>query len=113
MVGAALDAAKLLSEKGCEVRVVDMHTVKPLDEEALRSAAVETGAIIVAEEHLHHGGLGSVVAQAVGQVHPVPLEYVNVGDVFAESGDPEGLLEKYGLTADNIVGAVERAIDRK
>jgi transketolase len=113
MVGAALDAAKLLAEKGQEVRVVDMHTVKPVDEKALASAASDTGAIVVAEEHLHHGGLGAVVAQAVGRLHPVPLEYVNVGDVFAESGDPEGLLDKYGLTAENIVGAVERAMARK
>jgi len=113
MVGAALDAAKLLADKGREVRVVDMHTVKPLDEKALAAAASETGAIVIAEEHLHHGGLGSVVAQAVGRLHPVPLEYVNVGDAFAESGDPEGLLNKYGLTADNIVGAAERAMARK
>lgn len=113
MLGAALDAAKLLADKGRMVRVLDMHTVKPLDENALQAAARETGAIIVAEEHLHHGGLGSVVAQAVGRLHPVPLEYVNVGDAFAESGDPEGLLNKYGLTAENIVAAAERALGRK
>jgi len=113
MVAGALDAAKKLNEKGVKVRVLDMHTIKPLDVEAIARAAKETGAIVVAEEHLHHGGLGSVVAQAVGQTHPVPLEFVNVGDQYAESGDPQGLLDKYGLTADAVTAAVTKAISRK
>jgi transketolase len=113
MVGAALDAATMLSKDGVQVRVLDMHTVKPIDAAAVTAAASETGAMVVTEEHLHHGGLGSVVAQVVGQTAPAPLEFVNVGDTYAESGDPDGLLEKYGLTAANVVAAVRRAIGRK
>lgn len=113
MVPGALDAAKKLEEAGLSVRVLDMHTVKPLDVEAIAKAAGETGAIVVAEEHLHHGGLGSVVAQAVSQTTPVPMEYVNVGDLYAESGDPQGLLDKYGLTADAVAEAVKKAVARK
>ncbi|HAW27236.1 MAG TPA: transketolase, partial [Planctomycetaceae bacterium] len=86
----------------------DMHTVKPLDVEAVQKAAHETGAIVVAEEHLAHGGLGSAVAMAVSQTNPVPMAYVNVGDCFAESGDPQGLLDKYGLTVAAIVEAVKK-----
>ena len=113
MVPGAVDAAKKLEEQGLKVRVLDMHTVKPLDKDAIAKAAKETGAIVVAEEHLHHGGLGSVVAQAVCETHPVPMESVDVGDAFAESGDPQGLLDKYGLTADAIVEAVKKAVQRK
>ncbi len=113
MVGAALDAATLLAKDGINVRVLDVHTIKPIDEAAITAASKETGAVVVAEEHLHHGGLGSVVAQVVGQQAPAPLEFVNVGDTYAESGDPDGLLEKYGLTAENVVAAVRRAISRK
>jgi transketolase len=113
MVGAALDAATLLAKDGVQVRVLDMHTVKPIDAAAITAAARDTGAVVVTEEHLHHGGLGSVVAQVAGQTAPVPLEFVNVGDTYAESGDPDGLLEKYGLTAANVVAAVRRAIGRK
>ncbi|WP_437201915.1 transketolase family protein [Planctomicrobium sp. SH664] len=113
MVGGALDAAKKLGEQGLKIRVLDMHTVKPLDVEAIAKAAKETGAIVVAEEHLRHGGLGSVVAQAVCETTPVPMEYVDVGDQYAESGDPQGLLDKYGLTADAITAAVKKAIGRK
>lgn len=113
MVAGALDAAKKLGEKGLKIRVLDMHTIKPLDVEAITRAAQETGAIVVAEEHLHHGGLGSVVAQAVCQSHPVPMEFVDVGDQYAESGDPQGLLDKYGLTADAVAAAVTKAIGRK
>ena len=113
MVGAALDAATLLAKDGVQVRVLDVHTIKPIDAAAITAAARETGAIVVTEEHLHHGGLGSVVAQVAGQTAPAPLEFVNVGDTYAESGDPDGLLEKYGLTAANVVAAVRRAIGRK
>lgn len=113
MVAAALDAAKKLEDEGLKVRVLDMHTVKPLDVDAVARAARETGAIVVAEEHLHHGGLGSVVAQAVCATHPAPMECVDVGDQFAESGDPDGLLDKYGLTMDAVVQATKKAIGRK
>jgi transketolase len=107
MVSIAADAAKILSDEGINVRVIDMHTVKPIDREAVVSAAKETGCIVVAEEHLHHGGLGSAVAQVVSEEHPVPMGYVNVGDCYAESGDPMGLLEKYGLTAEKIASTVK------
>ena len=113
MVGSALDAADLLAEQGIDARVVDMHTVKPLDRATVEAAARETGAIVVAEEHLSHGGLGSVVAMAVAELHPVPIRYVNVGDQFGESGTPEGLLEKYGLTADRVAEATHAAIKAK
>ena len=103
MVGLALDAAKELEDAGVQARVIDMHTVKPIDRDAIVKAAKETSAIVVAEEHLHHGGLGSIVAQVVAETHPVRIGFVNVGDTYAESGDPEGLLEKYGLTSQKIV----------
>ncbi|NOX55075.1 MAG: transketolase family protein [Planctomycetes bacterium] len=107
MVAVALDAAKLLADQGIQVRVLDMHTVKPIDRDAIAKAARETGAIVVAEEHAPYGGLGSVVATTVTQTVPVPVELVNIGDRYAESGDPDGLLEKYGLSAEAIVRAVQ------
>ncbi|GAB4150067.1 MAG: transketolase family protein [Planctomycetaceae bacterium] len=113
MVGVALDAATKLKEQGVEARVIDMHTVKPIDKDAIVAAAKETGAIVVAEEHLAAGGLGSAVSMVISQTTPVPMEYVNVGDTYAESGDPQGLLEKYGLTADAIVQAVQRVQQRR
>src|SRR5262249_53236685 len=76
-----------------------------LDDAAVRAAAKETGRIVVAEEHLAHGGLGSAVAMSAARQQPVPMRFVNLGDTFAESGTPEGLLKKYGLTADSIVKA--------
>lgn len=112
MVGIALDAAALLAKEGITVRVLDMHTVKPIDEAAVVAAAKETGRIVVAEEHLMAGGLGSVVASVVARTTPVPMEFVNVGDTYGESGDPMGLLEKYGLTAEAIVGAVKKVRSR-
>jgi transketolase len=113
MVASALDAAEVLAGEGVEARVVDMHTVKPIDRDALAAAARETGALVVAEEHLAHGGLGSAVAMAVGEIKPVPIRYVNLGDRFGESGSPEGLLEKYGLTADHVAKAAREAIAAK
>ena len=107
MVAPALDAANELAKAGITARVLDMHTVKPIDEEAIAKAARETKAIVVAEEHLMHGGLGMVVAAAAARLAPVPMAFVNVGDCFAESGDPQGLLEKYGLTPGAIVKAAQ------
>jgi transketolase len=112
MVGIALDAAALLAKEGITVRVLDMHTVKPIDEAAVVAAAKETGRIVVAEEHLMAGGLGAVVASVVARTTPVPMEFVNVGDTYGESGDPMGLLEKYGLTAEAIMGAVKKVRSR-
>jgi transketolase len=113
MVALALEAAEALAEGGIEARVLDSHTVKPLDEDAIERAAAETGALVVCEEHLSHGALGAAVAYTAGRLHPAPLEYVNLGDTFAESGKPEELMEKYGLTAGDIVDAAERVVARK
>ncbi len=113
LVGQALIAAGQLAGRGIEARVLDMHTIKPIDAEALEVAARDTGAFVVAEEHMHHGGLGSVVALSLAASLPCPIEYVNLGDQYAESGKPEDLLQKYGMTADSIVSAAERVLDRK
>lgn len=107
MVAAALEAAEMLSQRGIEARVLDMHTIKPIDEEAIVLAAQETGAIVTAEEHLLDGGLGSAVARVVTHRQPVKMNFVGLGNTFAESGTGQELLEKYGLTAKEIVQAVE------
>jgi transketolase len=107
MVSAALDAAERLAGQGVQARVLDMHTVKPCDDAAVLAAARETGRIVVAEEHLAHGGLGSAVAMSAARQQPVPMRFVNLGDTYAESGPPEGLLKKYGLTADAIAKAAK------
>lgn len=107
MVGPALEAADALARQGHQARVLDMHTVKPCDDAAVLAAAKHTGKIVVAEEHLLHGGLGSVVAMSAAKQHPVPMRFVGLDDTFAESGTPEGLLEKYGLTSEKIVAAAE------
>jgi transketolase len=103
MVAEALKAADTLAGQGVQARVLDMHTVKPLDDDAVLKAARETGRIVVAEEHLLHGGLGSAVAMSAARQHPVPMRFVGLKDTFAESGKPEELLAKYGLTAADIV----------
>jgi transketolase len=113
MVAPALDAAETLAGEGINARVLDMHTIKPIDRGALESAAKETGAIVVAEEHLAHGGLGSVVAMTLAEIHPVPIRYVNLGDQFGESGAADALLEKYGLTAAKVVEAARAAVAAK
>jgi transketolase len=106
LVAAALEAAEKLAGQGVQARVLDMHTVKPLDDAAVLAAARDTGRIVVAEEHLLHGGLGSAVAMSAARQHPVPMRFVGLRDTFAESGPPEGLLAKYGLTANDIVREV-------
>ncbi len=113
MVAEAIRAQKALEAEGVSARVIDMHTVKPLDREAIRGAAVETGAIVVAEEHLVDGGLGVRVAQAVAQIEPCPMEFVGLQNTYAESGTTEGLLDKYGLLARDIIAAVRKALSRK
>jgi transketolase len=105
MVAAALEAANELANKRIDARVLDMHTAKPCDDTAILAAAKETGRIVVAEEHLCHGGLGSIVAMSAARQHPVPMRFVNLRDTFAESGHPDQLLEKYGLTTKDIVKA--------
>jgi transketolase len=105
MVAPSLEAAQQLADKGIDARVLDMHTAKPCDDAAVLAAAKETGRIVVAEEHLCHGGLGSIVAMSAARQHPVPMRFVNLRDAFAESGKPEQLLEKYGLTAKDVFKA--------
>lgn len=112
-VAEALDAADILEPRGISVRVIDMHTVKPLDIDAVAAAARDTGAIVTAEEHSVIGGLGSMVAQAAAVTRPVPIEFVGIQDTYAESGTPRELLERYGLVAADIVRAVEKVIARK
>src|SRR5207244_6156800 len=113
MVSAALEAAEQLAGQGIQARVFDMHTVKPCDDEAIARAARDTGRIVVAEEHLLHGGLGSVVAMSAARQHPVPMRFVGLRDTFAESGSPEGLLAKYGLTAADVVREALDLVGRK
>ena len=112
MVAAALQAADTLAGQGVQAQVLDMHTVKPCDDAAVLAAAKETGRLVVAEEHLAHGGLGSVVAMSAARQQPVPMRFVNIGDRFAESGKPEELLEKYGLTANDIVKAAKELVKK-
>jgi transketolase len=113
LVAEAIRAAETLEAEGISARVVDIHTVKPLDREAVRKAAAETGAIVVAEEHLVDGGLGVRVAQAVAEEHPCPMEFVGIQDTYAESGAPEQLLDKYGLVARDVADAVRKVVARK
>ena len=113
MVAEALEAADILARQGIDCRVINMHTLKPLDEAAVVKAASETGAIVVAEEHLAQGGLGSRVAQTVAKEKPVPMEFVNLGDKYAMSGKAEELLQRYGLTARDIEESVKSAVKRK
>lgn len=112
-VGYALQARARLAEEGINVRVLDMHTIKPIDEAAIARAAKECGAIVTAEEHLLDGGLGSQVARAVAKTHPVPMEFVGVQNIYAESATPDQLMEKYGLTAPFIAAAVRTVVKRK
>lgn len=113
MVAAALDAAYELSKNGIEARVLDMHTVKPVDEEAIELAARETGGIVTAEEHLLRHGLGAAVAQVVAERYPAPMSFVGIDDEYAESGEPQELLEKYGLMPADICRAVHNVLERK
>ncbi len=113
MVRAALEAAIELEREGIYCRVLNMSTLKPIDEAAIIRAAAETGAIVTAEEHLEHGGLGSLVAQVVAKNKPVPMEFIAIKDTYAKSGKPSELLERYGLTEKDIERGVKSAIKRK
>ncbi len=113
LVAESIRAAEALEAEGVSARVVDMHTVRPLDREAISRAARETGAIVVAEEHLVDGGLGVRVAQVVAETHPAPMEFVGIQNTYAESGTPEELLDKYGLVARDVAAAARRVLGRK
>jgi transketolase len=109
----ALQACYLLDHEGIRARLINMHTIKPIDEEIIIRAARETGAIVTAEEHQVTGGLGGAVAEVVVKNHPVPMAFVGMKDCFGESGKPEELMVKYGLKARDVVVAVKRLIDSK
>lgn len=113
MVDAAKNAAKALEEKGINARVINIHTIKPLDKDIIIKAARETGAIVVAEEHNILGGLGSAVTEVICESYPVPVIRVGTNDVFGRSGKVPPLLEMYGLPAENIVEKAELAISLK
>ncbi len=114
MLARCLEAAKVLSNEGTDVRVINMHTVKPLDISLIKESAEKTGAIVTAEEHSVIGGLGSAVAEALGKNYPVPLEQVGIADTFAETAlDYDLLLDHYGMGINDIVKAVQRVLRRK
>lgn len=113
LVGPAMEAAETLASEGIDVRVINMASIKPLDVDAVAKAAKETGTIVTAEEHNIYGGLGAAVAEAVTETVPVPVERVGVKDTFGESGTPKELMAKYGLSAEYIVAAVRKVLERK
>jgi transketolase len=113
MVWKAIEAQKVLMAKGISAEIINIHTIKPLDEEAVLKSVSKTKAVVTAEEHMLNGGLTDSIAQLCGMNMPVPIEAVAVMDTFGESGTPENLLEKYGLTSENIVKSVEKVLQRK
>ena len=113
MVPEALEAAKILAEEGINARVINIHTIKPIDADIIIKAAKETGAIVTAEEHSVIGGLGSAVAEVLAENAPAPLIRVGIQDKFGKSGKPAALLEEYGLTAKNIAAKAKEAIAKK
>ena len=113
MVWKALEAQVQLAEKGISAEVINMHTIKPLDTEAILNSVAKTGCVVTAEEHMMNGGLGDAVAQVLAKSSPAPQEFVAVNDTFGESGTPNELLKKYHLETTDIVRAAERAFARK
>ena len=113
MVGIAWQAAEILAQEGLQAAVLNMHTIKPLDRELLSEVARKTGAIVTAEEHSIIGGLGGAVAEVLAEDYPVPLLRVGVKDTFGESGSPQALLQKYGLTAENLAAAGKAVLQKK
>jgi transketolase len=113
IVAHALVAAEKLAHAGLDIRVIDCHTIKPLDVDVILRAARETGAIVTAENNIIFGGLGSAVAETLVENYPIPMERIGVRDTFAESGPYLDVIDKYGLTAPHIINAVKRVIERK
>lgn len=113
LVWKSIEAAQQLAEKGISAEVINMHTIKPLDEKAILDSVRKTKCIVTAEEHMMNGGLGEAVSQVLARQFPAPQEYVAVNDTFGESGKPEELMVKYGLDTINIVEAAQKAIQRK
>ncbi|QMW06633.1 transketolase family protein [Spirosoma foliorum] len=113
LVWEAIKAGEILAEQGIDADIINIHTIKPLDVEAILASVKKTGCAVSAEEHMLNGGLGDSVAQVLSQNFPAPLEYIGVHDTFGESGTPDQLMQKYGLTADKIVEQAKKAIARK
>jgi len=113
LVWKALEAAKMLNEKGIQCEVINIHTIKPLDETAILNSVMKTGCAVTAEEHMRNGGLGDSIAQLLVRKNPVPVEMVAIDDKFGESGTPDELMKKYDLDSLNIVQAALLAIQRK
>ena len=113
LVWEALEAAKSLKEQGISAEVLNIHTIKPLDDDAILSSVVKTGCLVSAEEHNFLGGLGESVARVLALHHPVPQEFVATNDTFGESGTPEQLMEKYGLNAASIEAKAKQVVNRK
>lgn len=113
MVWKAIEAGEKLAEAGISAEIINIHTIKPLDEAAVLKSVTKTGCVVTAEEHNRYGGLGDSIAQVLTRNNPVPQEYVAVNDSFGESGTPDQLMKKYGLDTDDIINAVNRVIKRK
>lgn len=113
MVWTAIEAGKILEAKGISVELINIHTIKPLDTEAILASIKKTGCAVTAEEHNIIGGLGDSIAQVASRNCPIPIEYVGTNDTFGESGKPAELLVKYGIDATHIVAAAEKALSRK
>jgi transketolase len=109
----SIEAAKQLAAQGISCEVINIHTIKPLDNEAILDSVSKTRAVVVAEEHQRNGGLGEAIANLLVHKPPVPVEFVAVNDSFGESGKPLELLEKYGLSSNDVAGAVRRVLERK
>jgi transketolase len=113
LVWEALEAAKALHEQGISAEIIDIHTIKPLDEKLIIESAKKTGAVVSCEEHNFLGGLGESISRTLAMHHPTPQEYVATQDTFGESGTPAQLMDKYGLNANAIVSAANRVLARK
>lgn len=113
LVWKAIEAAEILDQKGISCEIINIHTIKPLDEKAVLESVSKTKAVVTAEEHMMNGGLGDSIAQVLSRKLPTPIEMVAVNDTFGESGTPEQLLTKYDIDTDNIVSAVESVLKRK
>jgi transketolase len=113
MVWEAIEAEAILAEKGISAEVINIHTIKPLDVEAILNSVTKTRCVVTCEEHQMNGGLGDSVAQVLARFNPAPIEMIAVNDSFGESGTPAQLLKKYGLSKEYIVSAAEKVIKRK
>lgn len=113
LVWEALEAAKILNDQGIKAEIINIHTIKPLDDEIILKSVAKTGCVVTAEEHNYLGGLGESVARVLSLNYPVPQEFIATQDTFGESGTPAQLMEKYGLNKDAIVSATQKVIKRK